>query len=194
MRREALNDFYSVSHFYMELKKNETDINLGHVNPIDAVEINKYLETCGKNPYGKPLYRLVWSDDMLELRGNSWQQKYNYIKERWLLEKWWPPDMYENKELPLSKFGYYEVFYVFENNYKPLPLNKRVVEIIMYQLLNRSPKDIAQRILEAENEMREREEKLDKYWDDFICDDSPLINQLHVGDAIVVPEGYKDKE
>lgn len=92
-------------------------------------EINNWLKRQGLNPNGKPLLKLVWSDNEIEPRHGTFTDfygpiyvkevtetrlvpKYNYISERWVLEKWLP---LANKELPNSfNEGTYEPFWVFQ--------------------------------------------------------------------------------
>lgn len=176
-----------------------SDINKKLTATIESDQINKYLEQFGTTPQGGPKYRLVFTDDMFEYRKSTFAKiddhgnvighkeevqlthKYNYMPHRWILERWYSPEEYQNEELPLSKHGYYEVFYVFEHKYEPLPLNKRVVEIIMDSLMKRSPAEIAAKMKE---EAEKKEADFDKYFDDLVGEDSAMVNQLHVGDAV----------
>jgi hypothetical protein len=57
--------------------------------------VEAVLRKFGNNPYGQPLFRIVWSEGVLEHvlqpSGNyGWQQRYPGA-ERWILEKWLPP-------------------------------------------------------------------------------------------------------
>lgn len=179
-----------------ELKDGDTDINLNKAECDLSREINKYLGTLVKIPSGKPKYRLVYTEDMLELRDKIWQRKYNYMKDRWVIECWFPPEKYKNVELPLTLInkGYYEPMYVFESNYRPLPLNKHVVEIIMLQVLNRAPQTIAQRLQEIDAQMAAKDQKMDQYVMEYLNEDSDLAGALHDGDAVFIPDFSAKRE
>lgn len=143
---------------------------------MDEVIINDYLKGVGSNPRGEPLFRLVWSTTQRELRYGTYNEfyhdlfvrtvtgvrevpKYPFLVDRWVLEMWRPPEMVICEELPESKNGLYEPLYVFEDGDRnPLPLNLKVVEIIVKTMLGRHrkasyiEKDIA-------TDLKERDEK-----------------------------------
>lgn len=75
--------------------------------------LQKFLaERGGRNLYGGPLYRLVWSNDRLCWKYGEWTDhdasgneirkvvearetpKYAFAKNRWILESWHPADYY----------------------------------------------------------------------------------------------------
>lgn len=114
------------------------------------LELNEFLlNRGGRNLFNQPLYKLVWSTSELELRFGTfrefrddvfirevtetrWTRKYNYIHDRWILERWIPPALGHNKELPLSSQGTYEPIYVFEDgNRQYLAPNIKVLEFII---------------------------------------------------------------
>lgn len=114
-------------------------------------EINIFLKIRGGlNLYNQPLYKLVWSTSELEMRHGTfrefcddvfikevtetrWTRKYNYIHDRWILERWIPPGLCGTiNELPLSGQGSYEPIYVFEDgNRQYLSPNPKVLEFII---------------------------------------------------------------
>lgn len=95
-------------------------------------EINEWLDRHLKTPQGLPVYKLVWSDDAREKRHGTFTdftesgvylrtvtetrltRKYSYIRERWLLEKWFSPEYTISSELPESLKGGYELVWLFE--------------------------------------------------------------------------------
>lgn len=115
----------------------------------DHRTIQAWLNKQDKNPANEPIYRLVWADDQIETRrgifrefyGNiflretsGFQQvrKYSYLKGRWILEKWLPPELVFTPDIPESHNGSYEPLFPFEDkNGNPLPLSLRVVELIV---------------------------------------------------------------
>lgn len=80
-------------------------------------ELQKFLEDRGGlNPFGGPLYRLVWSNDRLCWRHGEWNDndehgilirtvvearqvpKYAFLKNRWIVEAWRPAESYGTPE------------------------------------------------------------------------------------------------
>jgi hypothetical protein len=174
-----------------------------------AAEINKFLRPFGNNQINprEPMFRLVWSEFQRELRTGEYDvhygplfirkevatkevPKYPFLKERYILEQWYPPDIAYTKELPNSAQGSYEPIYVFESGKGDrLPLNKRVVEIIMHGVFNTSEteKDRACRMKAAEDlkELKEQE-----YFEDALECSSDIMSNLHFGEGIIVPSNY----
>jgi hypothetical protein len=99
----------------------------------DIERLNKWLETQGKTVEGKIFYRLVWSNKIFENRYGLFRdftesglflrevyetrnvRKYNYIHERWVLEKWAPGSLTFCRELPDTIGGDYIPVYVYED-------------------------------------------------------------------------------
>jgi len=118
--------------------------------------INKDLEKYGRDLRGRPLFRVVWSDDQYEIRKGIFEDyteggiflrevnearrvpKYSYIKERWILERLW---FGVNVELPeAEREGSYENLYTFETkDGRYLPLDPKAIEPIMWTLLECTP-------------------------------------------------------
>src|SRR5689334_2025398 len=120
----------------------------------DIEIINNWLaEFGGKNDLQQPIFRLSWSNDQYEWRrgtfnvnsgdlfvrtevGVRYVRKYNYIHERWILEKWFPQSLVKNEETPAVKNGDYEPFYVFQDKYgNYLEPTRKVVEFIFYAMM-----------------------------------------------------------
>ena len=116
--------------------------------------IDTWLKKQGKTPVGDPIFRMIWSTTATEVRHGTFNEfsgtlfvrqvtetretrKYNYIHDRWILEKWIPPEKSLIRELPLSYQGSYEPIFVFEDkdgNF--LEPNIKVVEFIIDHLRN----------------------------------------------------------
>jgi hypothetical protein len=115
-----------------------------------VLTINKWLSKQGKSSTGLSLFRLVWSEDTTEIRRGIFEEhtaagiylrtvhdtrevpKYNYLKDRWILEVWTPPNEAILEELPTAKLGSYEPLYVFEDSLgNPLEVTLKVVEFIV---------------------------------------------------------------
>jgi hypothetical protein len=142
--------------------------------------INKRLLENYRVLDGRPIYRIVWSDDQLEKRfSNKWTdwcgpiiirseysatrtiKKYWYINPPcWVMEKliflpssWHVKELV--KELVEAQNGTYEPIYPFrDSRNNPLPVVSDVVDFILERLHNptkKSPKDL-ERIREIEEE------------------------------------------
>jgi len=112
--------------------------------------INNWLKLHGGlNPYGEPLYRLVWSDSQIERRWGTFNdftpsgifvrtftgfrdvKKYPWIHERWLVERWCEPDLMIANEIDISRGTYEPVFVYEDKNGNPLPLALFTVQFII---------------------------------------------------------------
>ena len=175
----------------------------------DAEYINHWLMDQDKTRNNEPKYRLVWSDDQREYRHGTFNDfygeiflrsvtevrfvpKYSYISERWILEKWIPPERAMHPELPESYKGSYEVFYVFEaadgSYLKP---TRKVVEFI----INADRREIGKLTPEerrdwyAQQEVKQRQADIDS-----LGDSTALVSLLHNREAITVPDLSKIKK
>lgn len=149
--------------------------------------INKKLYEEYRILDGRPIYRIVWSDDQLEMRKGTFTDWYGHIlirqehnivrqvkkywyfeKPCWVLEKlvWIHQEAAlkeQVEELVESRNGSYEPVYSFyrSSTKQNLPVNHRVVDFIVYSLHNPGKADPvkAQAVEEAE-EVAYFEEKL----------------------------------
>ena len=119
---------------------------------ITLKDANKILKDYGTNPKGEPLFRIVWSSEQFEYRKGIFDEfikgtniylrtvedtiktkKYPNSNERWILEKWFPPQ--NIPELPENVNGGYESIYVFQDkNGKFLPLDEEIITFIVSAL------------------------------------------------------------
>lgn len=172
---------------------------------VESEIINNWLSGGPKVPLKEqPLFRLVWSDDQYELRTGTFTDwasgvkireykatervpKYNYIKERWIIEQWFPPEVTLNAELPHSHEGSYEPIYVFESSKgQVLPLNLRVAQIVVRNCLLNSRSTMLRRSEDLSR--RERVEQVEYNKDlDLLNDEGAVVSQLHDGSAILNP-------
>ena len=167
--------------------------------------IKEYLKRWGQTPHGEPRVRLIWSEDAKELRRGEFNEfygslflrefigvklcpKYSWIKERYVLERWFPPDVTFDIELPESNQGSFEPIYVFQDKYgRALPLNLRVVELICQAMFNQPP--TRAQIREGLAEDLAYKDKVETADLEDGLEMSVLTNQLHQKEAIIVPEG-----
>lgn len=169
--------------------------------------INQRLKSYGRAPDGSPLWRLAWSDDAREWRRGLFRdfygqviirevfetrfvKKYDFIKERWILERWLPV---RADELPESHSGSFEPVFVFEDKQGNfLPPTLKVVEFIVGKYnsdLNSFNSD--RRKLELENLAKAQEDDELKHFIDAI-DISPVQNALHLHEGIGYTSALKE--
>ena len=116
--------------------------------------INKQIRFYGTNPFSRPIFRVVFSDDQTEHRRGTYNEfygeifirtitgvhevkKYPYIKGRWILERWAGPELTFHPDLVKSNEGDYICVYIFQDKERNfLPPLLRVAEIIIKNLLN----------------------------------------------------------
>lgn len=144
-------------------------------------QLNKFLlEQGGRSIDGKQMYRLVWSDDCWENRFGTFREfigniflreftgvrktpKYNYIKERYIFEKWAPGSITAHPETPDASSGDYIPVFVFENaqrNY--LDPNRKVLTFLLNYMKGQIKKDdeIPQELLD-EKEVQQMIDSMD---------------------------------
>jgi hypothetical protein len=174
---------------------------------MDEIVINDWLKLQGNVPLtDKPIFRLVWSTDQTELRIGTFGifdhlgrlisskkriervKKYSWLIDCWVLEQWFPPEAVLNEELPESCFGSYEPIYVFETNEgKKLPLNLRVVQLIInVQCRPKTSEQLKKSLIQEELDQREKA-AADQDWE-ILNDEGPLVSQFHDGTAILNPK------
>lgn len=173
---------------------------------IESKIINDWLILQGKNPVGEPLFRLIWTTGLLELRlatrriyeGHIFIReetqvekypKYSWIENVWVLEQWRPPNLVLLDELPDSKNGSYEPIFFFESKGQPLPLRLEPVQfLVKHQLApGASPERIRSAILAHFEEKEKRIQCLDE---DELDVSTDIQSNLHFGEAIIVPSNY----
>lgn len=182
-----------------------------HKSP-QLVSMNKSLKNLfGSTLAGKQIFRLIWSTGQTEKRIGEFSEfygsiflrtvkglkkvpKYPYVKDRWILERLFPPEVVYTPEIPESVRGLYEPVYVFETaRGEFLPLNFEVAKTIIGMLL--APKLSSQA---RTSQLKEEGEKKDKkeldYFRDYLHQEGHLGWQLHTGEAIVNPGYPEDKE
>jgi hypothetical protein len=123
--------------------------------------INRKLKERGRSLDGRPILRLVFSDDQIEKRVGTFTdwyghilirqeykalretKKYGYIKGKWILERLTylnPENKIVQEELVEARNGSYEPLYVFQDkDSNPLPVNWQVIERLLWTMENYSP-------------------------------------------------------
>jgi hypothetical protein len=165
-----------------------------HINDINK----KLAEVYDKTLDGRPIFRVVWSNDQFEVRNGTFNEfygriflrtvtgarvvrKYSYIQERWILEKWFPIE--PTHELP-SPDGY-EIIYLFEDkNGNALPVIWPALELICHVALN--PMDSIH-IKQALDETQQKKDSAEVAYFEDMFDSSALQSRFHFDEAILLP-------
>lgn len=160
--------------------------NITDQHTIDA--INRRLFEDFRVLDGRPIYRVVWSPDQLEMRKgkfSDWYGDHIFIREYTAVKEvkkyWYMPEpawvleklvfIHGNQalkdvseELVNARNGTYEPIYTFRNSKGPLPVDWEIVDFIVWRLHNpAAPVDLERmERLEDEAEVKYFEEELSK--------------------------------
>lgn len=134
-------------------------------------------------------YRLVWSDDQLEIRGEQAEEmlKYSYLRERFLLEKFFGRGLF-NVPPEVKNWNGWEVIWAFE----PLQNPNLAVCMFITNALEHGVKSTLKDHYDADKKKFDKEVE-EAY--EILENESPyLATMLQNKEAIVVPEMPKDKK
>jgi hypothetical protein len=126
----------------------------------DVEIINDWLSNQYRTLENRPVYRLVWSEDIFENRLGTFRiftesglfirevtevrkvRKYNYIHHRWIFEIFAPGNITRNSETPDAENGDYVPVYVFESGTGIyLMPTRKVVEFLISALEGKIKRD-----------------------------------------------------
>lgn len=164
---------------------------------VAAINV-RLSERYGQTLSGQPHFRVVWSEDQYEVRVGNFNefygpifirsyrgakkvQKYNYIKDRWILEMW----KLCNPPTEIVDYNFMEPIYVFESaKGDPLPVAWKPIELICWCVLN--PMDS----IHIKQAIEDRMSKIDKddveyFYDMF--DITKQQSQFMDRSAIILP-------
>jgi hypothetical protein len=127
--------------------------NKGITNEGDIKQINLRLKNqYGVAPNGNPRFRVVWSDSQTEKRFGRYAEfygkifvrevvglhetkKYPYIKERWILEQWNPPEITYDAQIPETAEGAYDPAWTFQHDEGyPVHVSFEIIQAIIYEM------------------------------------------------------------
>ena len=122
---------------------------------MNTDDINEVLKTrYGTNLREQPKFRIVSSDSQFEKRFGVYNEfygkifirqfkglkevpKYPYIKNKWVLERWMPPEVAYTRDIPETSEGSYEPLFVFQDEYEnPLEIWEEAVHKLISVCLN----------------------------------------------------------
>lgn len=150
------------------------------MDPVELENINKELHTTyGEYGIAHPNFRVVWAPDQLEYRRGTFRdmygdifirevqatryvKKYQYIGNRWLLEKVGPNPHYQD-ELPGPMIDYWP-FFTFETaKGEYIEPNLRICHFILYITLFRPHKPKSEQTLFEEEMAKQDSEMLELF-------------------------------
>ena len=119
---------------------------------MDALDINRRLILLyGRDTtYDKPNWRVVWTDELVEKREGEWEdftpagiylgtkkgirevKKYDYLKPCWMLEKLHHAMIRGVHDEVKEPYTYEPIYPFLDKDDNNLPLNWKVVEIIVH--------------------------------------------------------------
>ena len=171
--------------------------------PETIVNLNKRLrDYFGYFDGIQPNYRIVWADDQLEKRlvdctPEGMQllypevrevKKYNYIKERYLLEKLVPVSELNAHEL-VDELSY-ECIWNFEDQYGfPLPPKWEAIEFILDTLHKQMGKKAIYK--EPEKTVESEKERIDGLIEDLFGNETSVGDALSYGSGVAVPHNFE---
>jgi hypothetical protein len=180
--------------------------------PERIEDINYWLE----RDFGKtglyPNWRVVWSEDQFEMvkgrfvtydnsnniistqEGVAQVRKYEYIKEKFILERIMPvPEL--NREELVGREWSYEPLWVFEDkNGNWLPPKMEVCKIVIDSVLKASARAIGARYKNPEDDqdpIEVRKMRIDKLQEELFGNETDAGDALAHGSGIVVPHNFE---
>ena len=184
----------------------------------DISIVNDVLKSnFGVNIYGQSNFRIVFSDDQREVRYGEYNEfygpifirtitgfherkKYPYVKQRWVLERWYPAEYYakSNIILPKTSEGDYELIYIFEDKHSdPLPVVLWAAELackLSLQGSHSSGSDESISLQERKSELKSEDEKVVQEEEKDILDmidTTPTELSLRYKEGVTVPKEIK---
>lgn len=143
------------------------------------------LRRFGSAPDGRPLWRVIWSEDRIRFECGDWRRTYGEGRNRWMVEKWCPPSLYGDPASwdalrepdgasslgPFPADGDYEWAYTFEApDGEGVPLDPGLLELLVQciersKLLTDAQRKVAIDARRAREE-NERERRFADFFDD----------------------------
>ena len=179
------------------------------VLPSDIVKINEQLaRNFGIDTEStKPIWRLVWSNDQFENRLSDTtleglvlitpqvmlRPKYNYIKNRWILERLVVVPDFQQKELGDIKVSY-EPIWVFEAHGEAVQPIYRACKFVIdtvYAAMGKSSlakyKD-PEKTGSIEEQIAAKDKVIDGLVEELFGDESSLLGRTVTGEAVVLSD------
>lgn len=158
---------------------------------------------------GRPIFRVVWSEDQLEKRLVDCTpeglyllypevrevKKYGgWIREKYILERLVIVPEVNEKELPTTKLSYEPLWVFHDKEDKPVPpaywACKFIVDTVYAAMGKRSLAKYVDE--EAKNPIESREKRIKDYEEQLFGDESGLLGTTITGESIIVPHPQKE--
>jgi hypothetical protein len=172
--------------------------------------INKYLNsTYGQALDFKPKFRLVWSEDLTEVRKGIFSplqvietieqvKKYTYFKDKWVLEVYTRafPEQFgralNHSEQSIMSGDYYEPIRVFQTRKgEYLPPNMEVCKILCDSFIELINRPEARRLTDKQanyNDTEQMRKETAKFFEMLSANDSDLLStKFRNKEAVVLP-------
>lgn len=162
------------------------------------------ISQLGRNPYGEALFRIVWSGEVHEMIGGlfldtatrEWRRVPRYPGvQRFLLEKWQPPEAYGTPESwnrasdgygfnPCGDYpfqGGYEHLYTFESSGQFVSLDPTLLRMLVASVLTRKLKSVWERFVESRDQKEREEQEQGRIFEDVYDDAKNVYFSATVG-------------
>ena len=180
--------------------------------PLESVEaINKWL----RDEYGieltsdRPIYRVVWSNDQTEKRLMYYTDsgialltpevrevpKYQWAKDRYILERLSYVDTEVAGEMTINKISYEPIWSFVDNKLNALPPRRDVCKIIIDTLHAAIYGDHSlAKYKDKGEDLEETKERIAKIQDELFGNETDTGDALAHGEAIVVPRNFESEK
>lgn len=150
---------------------------------------------------GKPMWRVSWSNDQYEKRLTEYTDsglqllipevrelpKYQWVKDRWILERLCLIPDINIGELPTERQSY-ECMFPFENAFtgEALPPNLQAAKFVVDTVYAAMGKKSMRRYIDDEdkNPVQVKEERINKLQEELFGDESSLLGRTITGEAV----------
>lgn len=156
---------------------------------------------------GQPIFRVVWSEDQLEKRLTDRSEKglilpypmmkllpkYQWIKEKFVLERLVIVPEQNLKELAGIKLSYEPVWVFKDKNEQYVPPTTWGCKFIIDTLYAAMGKQSMAKYVDEESKHPEevRNQRIEKLTEELFGDESSILGRTVTGEAIVVPQSYE---
>lgn len=177
------------------------------VLPKDVLRLNEQL----RDAYGidtestQPMWRVSWSNDQYENRLTKYTPeglemlheevkqlpKYQWVKDRWILEQLVAVPEVNQRELAGAKQSY-ECMFVFEDRFKNATKPMfRAAKFVIDTVRAAMGKSSMAKYVEEKDTAVAKKERVDKLVEELFGDESDLMMRTVTGEAIIVPRNYE---
>jgi len=179
--------------------------------PEKLEDINYWLQRDYGDTGARPNWRVVFSDDQFEMvkgwfctydnsgnfisatKGVSQVRKYEYIRERYVLERIMPVPMLQREELVGSEWSYEPVFTFEDIKSEYLPPLYHVCKIVIENVMKAAARAVGARYKNPEDDqdpIEVKHERIKKLQEELFGNETEVTDAFSVKEAISVPHNY----